>query len=198
MGQDGFTRTFRRFCGPSLILPDILVPGLDAVFVGSVVAKKSAETGHYYAHPSNRFWLRLRQSGLTPTTLSSNHDTALPAFGLGLTDLNKTEASNSDHGVTFDVPGFVRRISAAPPAWVVFNGVGVARAYAEAAGHPDSPYGFQDWTIGESFVFVVPNSSANNYDDRVLDGRSVVEWWIAAGEHVASTRATHRVELYPS
>lgn len=37
---------------------------------------------------------------------------------------------------------------------------------------------------------MVPNSSANNYDDRVLDGRSVVEWWIAAGKHIASTRAS--------
>lgn len=175
------------------ILPDILAPGLDAVFVGSVVAKRSAETGHYYANPTNRFWLRLRQSGLTPTMLSSKDDTALPAFGLGLTDLNKTEASNSDHGVTFDVPGFMRRISSAPPTWVVFNGIGVARAYAEAAGHTDSSYGFQDWTVGGSFVFVVPNSSANNYNHRVLDGRSVVEWWIAAGEHIASTRAPGRV-----
>ena len=92
----------------------------------------------------------------------------LPAFDLGLTDLNKTEASNSDKGAAFDVPGFVQRISSASPAWWYSTEWGVARAYATAEGHSDPRYGFQDWTVGESVVFVVPNSSANNYDDASL------------------------------
>lgn len=171
------------------VLPDILVPGLDAVFVGTVVGEKSAEKGHYYANPRNHFWLRLHQAGLTPKQLSPEDDTALPVFGLGLTDLNKTTASSSDDGVVFDCADLLLRLRVAAPAWAVFNGVGAAREYAAWAGLPQPSYGFQDWTVADSLVFVVPNSSSQNSPNRVLGGQTVVKWWQDAGQHINQARA---------
>lgn len=98
------------------VLPDILVPGLDVVFVGTVASTASASAGHYYSNPRNQFWLRLHQAGLTKKQLRPKDDTALPAFGIGLTDLNKTDASSSDAGVIFDCSDLHRRLEEAAPA----------------------------------------------------------------------------------
>jgi TDG/mug DNA glycosylase family protein len=166
------------------ILQDILRPGLEAVFVGSAAGKRSAAAGHYYANPRNRFWVRLHGAGLTREVLGPDDDTALPDLGLGLTDLNKVDSRNHDRGLVFDVDGFDRRIALAPPTWVVFNGVGVARTYAKAHRHPRPGYGSQDWTVGPSRVFVVPNSSGQNGSNRHLGGRTVADWWAEAGARV--------------
>jgi TDG/mug DNA glycosylase family protein len=162
------------------VLQDILRPGLDAVFVGSAVAGRSAAVGHYYANPRNRFWVRLHEAGLTAKVRSPDDDATLLTLGIGLTDLNKVHVRNNDQGLTFDVAGFDRRISLAPPAWVVFNGVGVARAYAEFHRHPRPGYGHQDWAVGPSRVFVVPNSSGQNGSGRRLGGNTVSGWWSQA------------------
>lgn len=103
------------------VLQDILVPGLDAVFVGSVVGPESARSGHYYMSSNNRFWERLHEAGLTPKVLTPEEDASLPEFGIGLTDLNKTDSQVNDDGLEWDVQGFLERVKAAPPKWVVFN-----------------------------------------------------------------------------
>ena len=38
------------------VLPDLLIPNLNVVFSGTAVATPSAERGHYYAGPGNKFW----------------------------------------------------------------------------------------------------------------------------------------------
>src|SRR3989442_1576451 len=43
-------------------LPDLLCPALDLVFVGINPGERSAERGHYYAHPGNAFWRELSAS----------------------------------------------------------------------------------------------------------------------------------------
>lgn len=171
------------------VLPDILVPGLDAVVVGTVVGEKSAAAGHYYSGKNNRFWLRLHQAGLTPKVLRPEDDAALPAFGLGLTDLNKVQVSSRDD-VPFYPADFDLRIKAVTPSWVIFNGRRAATEYADWRGLTEPSYGFQNWTVGDSLVFVVPNSSGNNWDGRMLGGKTTVEWWQEAGQHVNQTRGS--------
>lgn len=166
------------------VLPDILIPELVVVFVGSAVGPTSARKGHYYADPSNRFWVRLHHAGLTPNVLTPLADMTLPSFGIGLTDLNKTDSQANDYGLKWDVKGFLDRIAVMPPKWVVFNGMGVARNYAKVLQYPKPTYGFQPWTVAESLTFVVPNSSGQNGTNRVLEGKSTLEWWHMMGEHV--------------
>lgn len=69
------------------MLPDHVAPGLDILFCGTAPGQMSADRGHYYARPGNRFWALLAETGLTPRRLAPADDALLPGLGLGLTDL---------------------------------------------------------------------------------------------------------------
>lgn len=110
-------------------LPDILAPGLRVVFVGSNPSIRAGQTGHYYAHPGNRFYPLLFAVGLTPRRLQPEEDTLLPTFGIGLTDLYDRPSRRAD-----DVPDTVYRAGQArliekmaqyQPQWVCCNGARV-------------------------------------------------------------------------
>ena len=50
--------------GPNMkTLPDYLAPGLDIIFVGINPGSYSAQVGHYFAGPRNRFWPAINRSG---------------------------------------------------------------------------------------------------------------------------------------
>jgi TDG/mug DNA glycosylase family protein len=55
-------------------LPDYLVPGLDLVFVGINPGLRSAQEGHYFATPANRFWPAINRSGLLTEPLEASTD----------------------------------------------------------------------------------------------------------------------------
>ena len=74
------------------VLPDVLQPGLNVVFCGSAVGAASARLGAPYAGPGNKFWPTLAQIKLTPRLIEPHEFRLLPRFGIGLTDLNKTES----------------------------------------------------------------------------------------------------------
>ena len=69
------------------MLPDHVAPGLDILFCGTAPGQMSADRGHYYARPGNRFWALLAETSLTPRRLAPAEDALLPSLGLGLTDL---------------------------------------------------------------------------------------------------------------
>src|SRR3954471_24341454 len=84
-------------------LPDLLCDGLDVVFIGINPSIPSAIQGHYFARPTNRFWpcfsrstlsLRARR-GLGVERLGPLHDHALPAYGIGFTDIVKRPTANA-------------------------------------------------------------------------------------------------------
>ncbi|RWR10745.1 mismatch-specific DNA-glycosylase [Paenirhodobacter populi] len=72
-----------------MILPDFLGPGLRAVFCGTAAGRVSAERGHYYAGPGNRFWPILHPAGIVPEPLAVGDEARLLAQGIGLTDMAK-------------------------------------------------------------------------------------------------------------
>lgn len=113
------------------ILPDVLCPGLRVVFCGTAAGAVSAARGAYYAGPGNRFWRILAETGLTPRRLQPAEFRALPAFGIGLTDIVKT-AFGADADLpraAYDVGAFVARIRACRPRLVAFNGKNAAAAF---------------------------------------------------------------------
>jgi len=75
------------------LVPDVLGPGLRVVFCGSALGDVSWRRHAYYANPGNRFWQTLAEVGLTPRRLEPREYARLPEWGIGLTDLVK-----SDHG----------------------------------------------------------------------------------------------------
>ncbi|HTX12891.1 MAG TPA: mismatch-specific DNA-glycosylase [Solirubrobacteraceae bacterium] len=61
--------------------------GLRVLFVGINPSFRSAEVGHHFARPGNRFWPTLYTAGFTPRLLTPHEDALLPSFGLGVTNI---------------------------------------------------------------------------------------------------------------
>ena len=106
-------------------LPDLIVPGLDLVFVGINPGERSAQRGHYYAHPGNAFWRVLSASPLVDLDVTPEDDAVLHEapergigpFRIGLTDVVKRVLTDStgitDAELRESVPAFRVRIAAA-------------------------------------------------------------------------------------
>jgi hypothetical protein len=63
-------------------VPPILAPNLRVLFVGINPSLRSAEVGHHFARPGNRFWPTLHAAGFTPRRLLPEEDGELPRYGL--------------------------------------------------------------------------------------------------------------------
>ena len=81
------------------VLPDYLASGLDVILVGINPGLRSAEKGHHFAGPGNKFWDLLKDSGLTPNRLHYKEDGDLLGHGIGLTNIvPRSSSSSSDLG----------------------------------------------------------------------------------------------------
>ncbi|QJE72847.1 mismatch-specific DNA-glycosylase [Aerophototrophica crusticola] len=141
-----------------MILPDVLAPGLDLVLCGTAPSRISAAKAAYYANPGNRFWPTLHEVGLTPCRLDPAEYRRVLNYGIGLTDLNKTEFG-CDHDLTpgaYDVAGFRAKMLACRPTAIAFDSKNAAKAFFRA---PVVPYGRQDVTLEGIVIFVVPSPS---------------------------------------
>ena len=63
-----------------LTLPDHLREGLDLLFVGLNPSQYSAEVGHYFANPRNRFWPAFNRSGLVGRQVTAECSTRRSAY----------------------------------------------------------------------------------------------------------------------
>ena len=70
-----------------IALPPIVGPNLQVLFVGINPSLRSAEVGHHFARPGNRFWPTLHAAGFTPRRLAPEEDGLLPSFGIGVTNI---------------------------------------------------------------------------------------------------------------
>jgi TDG/mug DNA glycosylase family protein len=145
-------------------LTDFLGPGLRVIIAGTIAAWDRAALEHYYAGAGNSFWLLLHESGLTPHRLPPEDDHLLPRYGIGLTDLIRTEPSPPGERPRFDVAAFHSKIAAAAPGAVAFVSKTAASSYARAAGERvPRGYGELSWTVAGRPAFVLPGpSGANN------------------------------------
>lgn len=151
-------------------LPHYLRPGLRLVFVGCNPSIYSATIGHYYGRPGNPFWKHLSQTSLVARTVTCNDDHLLmDEAGIGFTDLCPRPTVRAS-----DLSAEERRTGAArlyreildnQPRFACFSGRGVYRAFAryqlgqstrQLDALADGP---QPTPIGETVVWVVPNSS---------------------------------------
>ena len=57
------------------------------LLVGINPGVRSAQLGHHFAGPSNRFWKLLYESRLVPEPIGFADDHRLPEWGFGLTNL---------------------------------------------------------------------------------------------------------------
>ncbi len=138
------------------VLPDVLAPGLDVIFCGSAVGDASAKAGAYYAGPGNRFWKTLAAIGLTEDELRPRDYPLVLTYGIGLTDMNKTD-SGSDASLSqeADEPGTLRAtLEKYQPAYLAFNGKRAAEVFFGAK----VAYGRQPEPVGATVVHVLPST----------------------------------------
>ena len=143
---------------PPHVLPDVLGPGLRVVFCGSAAGAVSARAGAYYAGPGNRFWPTLHRVGLTPRLLAPAEFPTVLRYGIGLTDLCKTE-SGADASLSReadDANALAAKIARHRPAILAFNGKRAAGVFLDAA---TIDYGEQAERIGEIAIHVLPSTS---------------------------------------
>ena len=162
------------------ILPDVLAPGLHLVLCGTAPSRTSHAARAYYARPGNRFWPTLHEVGLTPVRLEPAAYRQVLQYGLGLTDLCKTEfGSDAELSRTaFDPAGFAVKMERFRPAAVGFDSKTAARAFLGRS----VAYGLQPETVGGAAIFVLPSPS----------GRATSYWdigpWREAAAFVAARR----------
>ncbi len=167
-----------------MILPDVLAPGLIAVFCGTAPGRASKEQMAYYAKPGNKFWPALHDAGITPRRLAPKEYRELLMFGCGLTDICKTSYGNDDQItiVTDDRHRLARKIKRWSPGIVAFTSKNAASAFLDRPTR-DIAYGLQETMVGETALFVLPSPS----------GQAGSFWnpepWRALGAWIAERRS---------
>jgi TDG/mug DNA glycosylase family protein len=145
----------------SKLVSDYLQPGLRIVFVGFNPSLRSAEVGHHYASPSNRFWTILYKAGLTDRIYLPEEDYLLLEKGYGFTNIvERPTRSAADIGrdeYRACRRELKRKIQTYQPQLVCYVGKGV---YQEYSGKRQITWGLQaDSVVKEVKDFVAPSSS---------------------------------------
>lgn len=161
-------------------LPDHLREGLDLLFVGLNPSQYSADVGHYFANPRNRFWPAFNLSGLVARKVAAEEDATLLDDGIGFTDVVKrpTPMGSALRAGDFRqwAPVLKEKVLKFAPRLVCFHGLMAYKAYLQhGEGVRDSPQlGIQERTIGASKLFVVPNPSPANAKYSLSD---LADWY---------------------
>jgi TDG/mug DNA glycosylase family protein len=104
-------------------LPDLLGDRLRLVFVGTAASRRSADLGHYYAHPGNRFWRVIHEVGITPRRFEPHEFAGLLKLGIGFTDMCKSGAGMDHEALNspIDVAGFREKMQRHRPNTIAFT-----------------------------------------------------------------------------
>jgi double-stranded uracil-DNA glycosylase len=145
------------------MLGPIVGPGLRVLFVGINPSLCSAEVGHHFARPGNRFWPTLHAAGFTPHRLRPQDDHELPAHGVGVTNIAARPTRDAAQltraellAGAAELEDTVRRHA---PLLVAVVGL---TAYRTAFARPRATMGLQADMIGGRPVWVLPNPSGLN------------------------------------
>jgi len=151
-------------------LPDIVAPGLDVLFVGINPGLMSAAKRQHFARPGNRFWPALYASGFTPRLFTSADQLELLKCGCGITNFvaraTAGAAELGDDELRGGRRALERKVRRYRPRVVAVVGIG---AYRTAFDRPHAILGAQAETIGDSRLWVLPNTSGLNAHHRPAD-----------------------------
>ena len=151
---------------PCQLLKDRLRPPVRVLLVGINPGVRSAQVGHHFAGPSNRFWKLLYDSRLVPEPIGYLDDDRLHEWGFGITNLIPRPTPGID---TLRPDEYVagaktlrRKIRRVKPEVVAFVGVTLFRSvFGRRPGQPVA-LGAQEETLEGAGVFVLPNPSGRN------------------------------------
>jgi TDG/mug DNA glycosylase family protein len=150
---------------PLPALRDRIRPGVRVLFVGINPGVRSALTGHHFAGFSNRFWKLLFRSGLVSEPVTYVDDDRLAEWGYGITNVVARATRGIDELRPEEYAAGRLRLRAKvrryKPAVVAFVGLTVYRAMFPQRQGP-VVMGLQHERLGQTSVFVVPNTSGRN------------------------------------
>ena len=131
-------------------VPDIIDHNLKILFIGFNPGLRSAQTGHHFAGPSNRFWRLLYESGFTKHKLTPEEDGQLLQYGFGITNIVSrptraaTEITKDEY--TSGTGILEQKLKTYRPQIACYVGIGVYRRFARQ----------QDIQCGLQAVNIVP------------------------------------------
>jgi TDG/mug DNA glycosylase family protein len=133
------------------------------LFVGINPGLRSAEVGHHFARPGNRFYPALHAAGFTPRVLDPTEDVTLPQYGAGITNIAARPSRAADELTPEELRAGAANLEALvlqyAPRLVALLGLA---AYRIAFERRKATIGLQADTIGDRPVWVLPNPSGLN------------------------------------
>jgi TDG/mug DNA glycosylase family protein len=162
-------------------LPDQLAHNLRLVFVGTAASRRSAELGHYYAHPHNRFWRTLHEVGITPRRYQAHEYADMLALGIGFTDLCKLGAGMDHEALKagVDMAAFTEKMRTYRPATIAFTS---KKAASLLLGRPTGKIALGRQPPLDDFptVFVLASPSG------AASGAWTVQPWLELADHLGN------------
>lgn len=144
-------------------LPDVIAPNLRVLFSGINPGLYTAAVGHHFARPGNRFWPTLQAAGFTDRVLSAFDERELLKSGYGITNLVPRTTASADLLTKEEIVAggerLRRKVLRYKPKVLAVLGVG---AYRTAFNQPKAVVGRQPEKIGDTIVWVLPNTSGLN------------------------------------
>jgi double-stranded uracil-DNA glycosylase len=155
---------------PGKPLRDVIAPGLDVLFCGINPSLMSAERGHHFARPGNRFWPAIHRAGLTPRLMGPEEDVELLDHGLGVTNVadrpTRTAAELSAEELRAGAAALDELVARYRPRVLAVLGI---TAYRLGFGRPRAAIGLQPERVGGAATWVVPNPSGLNAHHQLPD-----------------------------
>jgi TDG/mug DNA glycosylase family protein len=151
-------------------LPDLLRDDLKLVFVGTAAGQRSADVGHYYAHPGNRFWRTIHEIGITARRYQPHEFPSLLDLRIGFTDMCKTGAGMDHTALNFpiDVPAFREKMLRHRPKTIAFTSKKAASLFygrptntVVLGRQPQDQNSLQDFP--DVFVLASPSGAASGH-----------------------------------
>jgi double-stranded uracil-DNA glycosylase len=155
---------------PDKPLPDVIAPDLDVLFCGINPSLMSAERGHHFARPGNRFWPAIHLAGFTPRLFTPDEDRELLTHGLGITNVvarpTRTAAELTPEELRDGAAALASLVAEYRPRVLAVLGV---TAWRTGFGRPKAVVGLQPERVGGAATWVVPNPSGLNAHVQVAD-----------------------------
>ncbi len=148
-------------------LADLVGPDMRLLVIGLNPSPSSADSGVGFARPGNRFWPAALAAGLATVDRDPLH--ALADHGLGFTDIVKRTTRKASELGRQEFRDGMSRVDALcgwlrPQACVMVGLMGW-----RAAVDAKAVAGWQDMTLGESPVYVMPSTSGLNANSSLAD-----------------------------
>jgi TDG/mug DNA glycosylase family protein len=165
-------------------VPDVLAPGLKAVFCGINPGRASAAAGAAFANPRNDFWRLLHAAGFTPRLLAPKEQSKLLDFGYGLTNAARRTTRGSSELRAADFAGAADRLAvmAEDLQPLAIDFVGKAAYQGTYRERPE--LGLQEQRLGHTLLYVLPSTSPAN---AAVPWKERLRWFRALRELLSQT-----------